>query len=319
MLARIGHLFWNSRLFLRVVRTLLQFRPHHAGVPPLQFQNYLPGLTSQPAPPLAGQEEYPGASFSIALGPYVARLAATPAEIDAACRLRFRVFNIELGEGFASSWHTGLDQDRFDPVCDHLIVEDQLQQQIVGTYRMQTGRNAMLHCGYYSEQEFHFSLYEPLRGQILELGRACIAREHRCSEVLTLLWRGIGQYACTHHLRYLIGCSSLSSNDPAEGWSIYRQLSEFLVPEFLRTQPRKGSELPPDSEPAVRDIKVPRLLRTYLAVGARICGAPAWDQEFRTIDFLTLLDLAQLSPAAKSRFLPGEAPVPVSSEVVPVS
>ena len=49
--------------------------------------------------------------------------------------------------------------------------------------------------------------------------------------------------------------------------------------------------------------KVPKLLKTYLAIGARICGPPAWDREFGTIDFLTLLDLKLLSPAARNRFL----------------
>ena len=42
-------------------------------------------------------------------------------------------------------------------------------------------------------------------------------------------------------------------------------------------------------------MKVPKLLRTYLAIGARIAAPPAWDREFRTIDFLTLLDLKLLS------------------------
>jgi putative hemolysin len=42
---------------------------------------------------------------------------------------------------------------------------------------------------------------------------------------------------------------------------------------------------------AVLQVKVPKLLKTYLAIGARIAAPPAWDREFRTIDFLTLLDL----------------------------
>lgn len=285
---------------------------------PLLVDNPL-GLTSSATRPPSSGPDDSAAALSIALGPYVARLATTPADIDAACGLRFRVFNMELGEGFASSWHTGLDQDRFDPVCDHLIVEDQSLQQIVGTYRMQTGQNAMLHFGYYSEQEFDFSPYEAVRSLTLELGRACIDRDHRTSEVLTLLWRGIALYARMRGLRYLIGCSSLNSSDPAEGWSIARQLSDFLVPEALQTRPQKNCELPTDAASGVCNIKVPRLLRTYIAVGARICGAPAWDQEFHTIDFLTLLDLVQLSPAAKSRFLPDGRSVPASSEVVPVS
>lgn len=259
------------------------------------------------------------AGLSIFLGRYHARMATTPEEIDAACRLRFDVFNMELGEGLASSWHTGLDQDQFDQVCDHLIVEDQSEQKIVGTYRMQSGSNATFYFGYYSEQEFDFSPYEPLRRQTLELGRACIAREHRSSEVLTLLWRGIAHYSRAHRLRYLIGCSSVNSSEPGDGWSIYRQLSDFLAPESLQTRPQKAYALPGNSGSCADNIKVPRLLRTYIAVGAKICGMPAWDREFQTIDFLTLLDLAQLSPAAKSRFLPDGPSTPVSSEPVPVS
>jgi putative hemolysin len=40
-----------------------------------------------------------------------------------------------------------------------------------------------------------------------------------------------------------------------------------------------------------------------MALGARVCGPPAWDREFGTIDFLTLLDLKMLSPVARNRFL----------------
>jgi len=108
---------------------------------------------------------------------------------------RFRVFNIELGEGLESSYETGLDTDRFDAVCEHLLVEDRVNRKVVGTYRMQSGETAARHQGYYSEQEFNLAPYELLRGGILELGRASIDREHRTPEVLMLLWRGIAQYA----------------------------------------------------------------------------------------------------------------------------
>jgi putative hemolysin len=243
------------------------------------------------------------------MGRYRIRLAEALADREAACRLRFKVFNIELGEGLESSYQTGLDRDQFDLFCDHLIVEDRSRREVVGTYRMQTGSTAAQKLGYYSEQEFDFFPYEGIRDEVLELGRASIDREHRTSEVLTLLWRGIAQYARFYRLRYLIGCSSLNSRDPREGWSMYRHLVAFLAPEPLRTRPTRSYELPEEAsgdeqEATVQEVKVPKLLKTYIAVGARICGAPAWDREFGTIDFLTLLDLAQLSPAAKSRFLP---------------
>ena len=254
------------------------------------------------------------------VGRYRVRLAESIEDREAACRLRFRVFNIEMGEGLQSSYQTGLDTDYFDVFCEHLLVEDKLEsnpvRRIVGTYRMQSGTTAAQNLGYYSEQEFHLLPYEPLRPEILELGRASIDREHRTPEVLTLLWRGIAQYATDMGLRYLIGCSSLNSKDPAEGWQLYRQLEHYRVSPEFATEPTDAFACPTEQEgarPQTASIpdgsslpslpKVPKLLRTYLAIGARICAPPAWDREFGTIDFLTLLDLKLLSPSARNRFL----------------
>ena len=259
------------------------------------------------------------------MGRYRLRLAATQEDRDAACRLRFKVFNIELGEGLKCSYETGLDTDRFDAVCEHLLVEDKISRRVVGTYRMQSGETAARGFGYYSEQEFNLAPYKPLRGGILELGRASIDREHRTPEVLMLLWRGIAQYATDRGLRTLLGCSSLNSNDPSLGWRMYRQLHDFRVTAEFETSPTEAYACPEEQQdanaqrssceidlcgpgdglpaPAPVQSKVPNLLKTYLAIGARIAAPPAWDREFRTIDFLTLLDLKALSAAARSRFL----------------
>jgi len=223
------------------------------------------------------------------------------------CRLRFKVFNIELGKGLESSYQTGLDTDHFDLFCEHLVVEDKTDQRIVGTYRMQSGTTAEKNLGYYSQQEFDFAPYEVLRGEVLELGRASIDRDHRTPEVLTLLWRGIAQYATDMQLRYLIGCSSLNSVDPCEGWQMYRQLEHYRVADEWKTTPTEGFTCPghdKEEEPSASEpVKPPKLLRTYLTIGARICGAPAWDREFGTVDFLTLLDLRTVSSSARNRFL----------------
>jgi len=241
--------------------------------------------------------------ISIDAGKYQIRLAQSIAEREAACRLRFKVFNLELGEGLISSYSTGMDQDQFDLFCDHLIVEDRTRGEVVGTYRMQSGITAERQLGYYSAQEFDFSPYQSIRDQVLELGRASIERDHRSSEVLTLLWRGIAQYSKFYGLRYLIGCSSLNSQDPQTGWAMYKQLSPFLVSPEWRTAPFARYELPAVATHSECEVKIPKLIKTYIAVGARICGTPAWDREFGTIDFLTLLDLAQLTQAARNRFL----------------
>ncbi len=245
-------------------------------------------------------------------------MAQSVEDRDAACRLRFKVFNIELGEGLESSYQTGMDTDPFDLFCEHLLVEDMLEKipgrRVVGTYRMQSGATAQRNLGYYSEQEFDFAPYEPLRAGTLELGRAAIDRDHRTPEVLTLLWRGIAQYATHMGLRYLIGCSSLNSKDPRQGWQMYRLLEPFRVAPEFRTVPTAAYAWPSEHEgectqpsPCQQElptpVTVPKLLKTYLAIGARICATPAWDRDFGTIDFLTLLDLELLSPAARNRFL----------------
>ena len=212
------------------------------------------------------------------------------------------------------SYETGIDTDHFDFFCEHLLVEDKASDRVVGTYRLQSGNTAAANLGYYSAQEFEFARYEPLRRDILELGRASIDRDHRTPEVLTLLWRGIAQYANHMGLRYLVGCSSLNSRDPAEGWQMYRELERYRVSPEFETTPTPAYKCPTEQqdvktqttsspqETAV-SIKVPKLLKTYLTIGARICAPPAWDRDFGTIDFLTLLDLKMLSAAARNRFL----------------
>ncbi len=315
----------NAQTGLKVIHRLAaDSAPHwdvagsHSGtaVEPLLSPGVIP-----PISPFETEVRAPRPRIHAEVGRYRLRLAESVADRDAVCRLRFKVFNIELGKGLESSYETGLDTDHFDLFCEHLLVEDKLADEgsarrIVGTYRMQSGLTAAQNLGYYSEQEFNLAPYEHLRSEILELGRASIDREHRTPEVLTLLWRGIAQYATDMQLRYLIGCSSLNSVDPREGWEMYCQLENYRVPEELSTLPMQGYECPgiecgvvsgvqadENTGSETEAVKVPKLLRTYLAIGARICGAPAWDREFGTIDFLTLMDLRTISSSARNRFL----------------
>ena len=235
-------------------------------------------------------------------GLYAARLACNAAEVRAAQALRFEIFNLELNEGLAQSYASGLDEDPFDPVCDHLLVEHLPSRQIVGTYRLQTGINAAAKLGYYSAQEFDFTPYENARAQIIELGRACVHIQHRNLVVLGLLWKGIADYALQRGACYFLGCSSITSQDPAVGASAYSELCrKHLVPPAWRTQPLPEYACPLNNL-AEEPVKIPKLLRAYLSVGAKICGPPALDRSFKTIDFLTLLDSKVVSPLVRQRF-----------------
>jgi putative hemolysin len=221
---------------------------------------------------------------------YVIRLANSAEDLRSAQALRYQVFNLELGEGLAESAALCLDVDRYDAVCDHLLVIDSTNNSAVGTYRLQTGLSAQAHFGYYCEREFDFTPFESLRAQFLELGRACVHADHRGFAVLNALWRAIAAYARRHHSRYLIGCSSLTSVDPGVGAASYGLLQDHLAPKPLRTVPQPAFAC--DLSVAVKHPpKLPKLLSAYLTLGAVICGPPAIDREFKTIDFLTLFDL----------------------------
>jgi putative hemolysin len=234
---------------------------------------------------------------------YATRLARNSEEIRAAQALRFEVFNLELKEGLAQSYATGRDEDPFDAYCDHLVVEHLPSGNIVGTYRLQTGANAENYLGYYSAQEFDFQVFERLRSGIVELGRACVHRQHRNLVALGLLWKGIADYAQQHGARYLLGCSSLTSQDPTVGASAYADLCRrHLAPLEYRTRALTAFECPLE-QLASEAPKIPKLLRAYLTVGAKICGPPALDPQFKTIDFLTLLDLNTLPAAVRTRFM----------------
>ncbi|HMB68371.1 MAG TPA: GNAT family N-acyltransferase [bacterium] len=238
--------------------------------------------------------------FEIREGRYRARFARTEEDVLAVLRLRYEVFNLELGEGLAESRLTGLDRDRFDDQCHHLLVEDRDGGRAVGTYRLQHAAMAERGHGFYTDQEYDLS---PWRGGVLdaavETGRACIAREHRHGLVLLLLWQGLGAYAKHHAKQYFFGCCSLTSQDPVEGGRAHAhlRLAGRLHPE-LHVTARPGWECVADagSEEAARSFRLPMLFRTYLRYGARICSGPALDREFGTIDFLALLDLRELEP-----------------------
>lgn len=237
-------------------------------------------------------------SFSVSL-------AQNVADLEECQRLRYQVFNRELGEGLAASERTGLDRDRFDWVCDHLMVRDLATGVLVGTYRMQTGYRAQGNLGYYSEQLFDFAPFEEIRGELLELGRACVHSDYRNTTALGMLWKGIASYAALCNARYMIGCSSITSQDECKGAGLFEQLREkYLAPEGLRTLPKETHRCRAGENnlQAAAIPEPPRLFRAYLDISARLCGPPAIDREFGTIDFLTLLDLQVIPQRLRTRF-----------------
>lgn len=239
-------------------------------------------------------------------GKYTVRFATNSEELDEVLKLRFRVFNLELGEGLDSSFQTGRDLDEYDSACHHLMVIEASKGNVVGTYRLQTGAMAAAGKGFYSATEFDLSQLplEVLEDSV-ELSRACIAKEYRNTQVLFLLWKGLASYIAFNRKRFLFGCCSLTSQDAGEGKLTMELLrrdghlhDRFYVP------PKSGFECysPDFVVGQMGEIKLPRLFRTYLRFGAKVCGEPAIDRAFKTIDFFVLFDIFAMDRQTQQMF-----------------
>ncbi len=230
-------------------------------------------------------------------GRYRLTLARTPRDLEAAQRLRFKVFNLELKEGLAAAWRNGLDQDEYDSQCHHLLITDEREEEVVGTYRLQTRAMADKGAGFYSDQEFDLSaLPADLLDQAVEVGRACIHRDHRSTRVLFFLWKGLACYLQHTGLRHLFGCCSLSSQDPEEGWRAWRWMRTRGLLDSRQAPARPAYLSAPAKDPSapVVPYELPPLFRMYASHGATVLSEPAIDRSFGTIDFLVQLDTGTL-------------------------
>jgi putative hemolysin len=233
-----------------------------------------------------------------AAGSYELSFARTRDDLDAILRLRFEVFNLELGEGLRESYATGRDEDELDRRFHHLMILDRRSGRVVGTYRMQTPEMAERLGGFYTAGEFNLAGFPPrVLARSVEVGRACVARDHRNGRVLHLLWRGIATYLAWNRKTGLFGCCSLTSQDPALGLATLRHLeSAGHMHPTIRVEPLPAAACATDPTALLPPAHIPALFQTYLNLGARVCGAPAMDRLFQTIDFVVHLDVHDLDP-----------------------
>lgn len=261
--------------------------------------------------PLPATHEYPRFPESLPPselreGKYVVRFVRNQEELDAVLKLRFDVFNLELGEGLESSFKTERDLDEYDLACHHLMVIEEATGEVVGTYRLQTGAMAAAAKGFYSAAEFDLS-YLPVEvlEDSIELGRACIAKAYRNTQVLFLLWKGLASYIAFNRKRFLFGCCSLTSQDPVEGKLTMDLLERGgHLHERFRVPPKPEVECYTANftVDVPFEVKLPRLFRTYLRLGAKVCGPPVIDRAFKTIDFLVLFDLFEMDRQTQQMF-----------------
>jgi putative hemolysin len=230
-------------------------------------------------------------SIFIERGNYIVKTIDDALELEQALSLRYRVF---YGELLEKRRMVPLDMDKYDMHCDHLAVIDRRSNEVVGTYRLNLPSNAKR---FYSAGEFEMENIIRLPGRKLELGRACISREHRNGVTISLLWRGIKAYISATGADWVFGCSSVKAKSYSDINSLHIALRKtHYTEEGHRVFPLKkyqfaGIEIQDDNAPKKQEepAAVPSLLSAYLKSGARIAGDPAYDRVFKCADFFTLI------------------------------
>jgi putative hemolysin len=259
----------------------------------------------------------PRATCLARAGQLEVRVADRPQEVDEALRLRHQVFTSEFdidpgalagAEAAGPAGAPGLDRDVFDAHCRHLVAIDGDTGRVVGTYRALLPEQARQLGFLYADREFHLSWLNPIRHDLVEMGRACIAPRYRNGIVLMLLWRAMRELVACHGHQYVIGCCSVPLADGGvTAARLYRQLAaDHLAPPNQRVWPR--NRLPIEALVArgvalgaAPEVEVPSLLKGYLRAGARILGEPHVDPQFGCADFPIMLEVRALAPRLGAR------------------
>lgn len=223
-------------------------------------------------------------------------------EVREAQRLRYKVFAEEMGATLKPSAER-LDVDIFDDFCEHLIIRDTESLKVIGTYRVLPPHQAKQMGCFYSDSEFDLTRLRHLRHKMVEVGRSCVHRDYRSGGVIMALWSGLGQYMKKNDYEIMLGCASVQMGD---GGHYAASLSTMLNSNHLtdieyRVFPRLA--LPVEKLNNQLDVEPPALIKGYLRLGAKVCGNPAWDPDFNTADFLTMLRMEDIHPRYAKHFL----------------
>ena len=230
------------------------------------------------------------------------RLARSEAEIIASQNLRFRVFYEEMNaRPTADMAREKRDFDSFDPLCDHLLVFDHSrgddpEKAVVGTYRLIRRAAAARQGGFYTAGEFDIDKIISLEGEILELGRSCVGRDHRNRPTMQIMWGGIAAYVSHYDIQIMFGCGSLPGIDTGALAEPLSYLNHFhLAPEAFRPRAVEDRYVDMDLLPAAvinkRQVlkNLPPLIKGYLRVGGFVGDGAVVDEQFSTTDVCILV------------------------------
>ena len=247
------------------------------------------------------------------------RIARTADDIAGAQRLRYRVFVEEMGASASPDDSAArLERDKFDPFFDHLVLVDETSpiedplDRVVGAYRLMRGAAAEAGIGFYSADEYDLSKLVAYQGEVLELGRSCVAKEHRNGLAMHQLWAGLGEYVITRNIAVLFGVASFHGTDLAPlGQPLSYLHYNHMAPEPLRVRTVPGAFTPMnvlpeasvDKRQALRDM--PPLIKSYLRLGGTVGEGAFVDHLFNTVDVCLIMDTTQMQAKYRETYSRG--------------
>ncbi len=250
-------------------------------------------------------------------GNLVVRLAENSGEVEAAQRLRYRIFCEEMGASANQEVKTQRrDFDAFDDACHHVLVLDEsrpAQERVVGTYRLLTRSNMQKIGHFYTESEYEIEKLKAYPGEIMELGRSCVEIPYRTRPVIQMLWKGIGAYVTAKEITLMFGCASFGGTDPKAHQLALAYLHHFhLAPEEIR--PRALPQYYTDInlmakeaiDPRAALALLPPLIKGYLRLGGFIGDGAVVDYAFNTTDVSIVVKMQGMADKYTNRYAPGE-------------
>jgi putative hemolysin len=253
-------------------------------------------------------------------GPLEVRLAETEHEVEQAQRLRYNAFYEEMSAIPTPQMRAlGRDFDKYDDVCDHLLVVDRETQGddgqplVVATYRLTREKDAARAGGFYTAGEYDIApMLEglPAGTKFLELGRSCVLKSYRSRPgTMQLLWKGLMAYVARFDVDLMFGCASLPGTDAQALALPLSYLRHFhAMPNHLTVKARP--ELFVDMNLMAKEAIEPReglrslppLLKGYVRAGCCVGDGAVIDRQFGTTDVFIYFPLSGIDARYKSRF-----------------
>lgn len=251
----------------------------------------------------------PHLPFQVEKGPYIIKLAETEEELIKTFSFRYEVY----GQYYKTPPPVPLDIDDYDKSADHIIVINKELDAVVGTYRVLCSDFT---SDFYTEREFNIDNVKTLKKRFVEMGRATVSEEARSGVVITLLWRGLGEYITKVQADYLFGCATLwtqNFKEIVDVWKYFEQkelfflekvlpLNENEIPSWQSLVDTRKDKLLLEDELKKVSKSLPPLFKSYIKAGAKFGLVPANDVKLQSVDFFTICKVSELAEGLVKKY-----------------